>query len=97
MHATTQAVTSSGVATRRLAPAAALAALLVLGTAAPASAHERWFTENTAGGQWAFYLRPLPLAMTAAVVLVALVWRRVSHRLPRPELQVLSPAARLTP
>ena len=65
--------------------------------AAPAQAHERWFAEHADGGDWGFFFSPLPLALTAAVIAVTVVWRLVSRRLPRPELGVLKPLGRLTP
>lgn len=84
---------------RRRTPllAAAATALLLLAGAAPASAHERWFAELEDGGDGSFFLRPLPLALTAAVIAVTLVWRAAATRLPRPELGVLAPVGRLTP
>ncbi|WP_392542462.1 hypothetical protein [Oryzobacter telluris] len=47
--------------------------------------HERWFVDSAAG-DWSFFLRPLPLAVTALVVVVAVVWRLVALRVDRPEL-----------
>lgn len=82
---------------RLVATTAAATALLLLAGAGPASAHERWFAELEDGGDWSFFLRPLPLALTAAVVAVTLVWRAAGARLPRPELGVLAPIGRLTP
>jgi uncharacterized membrane protein YphA (DoxX/SURF4 family) len=76
-------------------------ALVVAGgltlTAAPASAHERWFAEPADGGEWGFFASPLALAATAAVVVVAVVWRFAARRLPRPELPFLAPLGRLAP
>ena len=79
--------------------AAAVAALTLVGSAAaaPAQAHERWFAEHADGGEWSFFFSPLPLALTALVVAATIVWRLVSHRLPRPELPFLRPLGRLTP
>lgn len=76
--------------------AAAITLLLPLAAAAPASAHERWFVENTDGGDWGFFFSPLPLALTAAVVLVTVVWRLAAHWLPSPELRPLRPLGRFT-
>ncbi|MHA3949062.1 hypothetical protein [Cellulomonas bogoriensis] len=59
--------------------------------ATPASAHGRWFAEGTHGGDWAFFLSPLPLALTAVALLVAAGLRAVAGRLPRPELEILPP------
>lgn len=81
----------------RLGATGGLAAAVVVAGAVPASAHERWFTENTAGGEWEFFFSPLPLALTALVVAVAVAWRAVAARLPRPELGFLRPMGRLAP
>ena len=67
------------------------------GTAGPAAAHGKWFAESDEGGDWGFFLSPLPLAVTAAVVLVTVLWRLAAGRLPRPELPFLAPLGRLTP
>jgi hypothetical protein len=59
--------------------------------------HETWFEHSNAGHDWSFYFSLLPLALTAGVVAVTLVWRAAASRLPRPELGVLRPIGRLTP
>ena len=59
--------------------------------------HERWFVESQQAGDWSFFLSPLPLALTAAVVAVTVLWRAVALRVDRPELAVLSPLGRLVP
>lgn len=59
--------------------------------------HERWFVESRPAGDWSFFLAPLPLLLTAAVVAVTVVWRLVALRVDRPELAVLSPLGRLAP
>ncbi len=59
--------------------------------------HERWFVESQQAGDWSFFLSPLPLALTAAVVAVTLVWRLVALRVDRPELPFLAPIGRLVP
>jgi hypothetical protein len=59
--------------------------------------HERWFEHSTPGNDWGFYFSPLPLVLTAGVLVVALAWRLVAMRARRPELGVLTPLARLTP
>ena len=82
---------------RALLIGAAGAPLLALAAAAPASAHERWFVENRPGGDWGFFLSPLPLALTAVMVVVAVVWRFAAFRLPSPELGLLRPVGRLAP
>ena len=74
--------------------AAPLAGVL---TAVPASAHERWFVDNEPGGDWGFFFSPLPLALTAVVVVVTVAWRLVALRLPSPELGFLRPVGRLAP
>ena len=60
-------------------------------------AHERWFVESQPAGDWSFFFSPLPLALTAAVVAVAVAWRLVALRVAGPELPKLSPLARLVP
>lgn len=59
--------------------------------------HERWFVESRPAGDWSFFLSPLPLVLTGAVVLVAVLWRLAALRMRGPELAVLAPLARLTP
>jgi uncharacterized membrane protein YphA (DoxX/SURF4 family) len=59
--------------------------------------HERWFVESQQAGDWSFFFSPLPLALTAAVVLVAVLWRLVALNVDRPELPFLAPLGRLVP
>jgi hypothetical protein len=59
--------------------------------------HERWFEQSTGGNDWGFYFSPLPLTLTAAMLLVTMVWRLLAVRVDRPELGALTPLARLTP
>ncbi|GAB3446455.1 hypothetical protein GCM10027517_28740 [Phycicoccus ginsengisoli] len=59
-------------------------------------AHERWFVDS-APADWGFFLRPLPLGLTLAVVAVTVVWRRFALRLDRPELPQLRGLGRLAP
>lgn len=66
-------------------------------TAAPAQAHERWFVENTDGGNWGYFFSTLPLTLTAIVAVAAVLWRLVALRLPTPELRALRPLGRLVP
>jgi uncharacterized membrane protein YphA (DoxX/SURF4 family) len=80
---------------RRAAAITAVTLLLPVAAAAPASAHERWFVDNTGGGDWGFFFSPLPLALTAAVVAVTVVWRLVARWLPSPELSPLRPVGRI--
>ena len=60
-------------------------------------AHEAWFTSNRPPYEWAFAVSVPSLALIAAVVLIAVVWRIVAHRSPRPELGVLRPLGRFAP
>ena len=59
--------------------------------------HERWFVESQAAGDWSFFLSPLPLVLTAAVVAVALVWRLLALRVDGPELPLLRRLGGLVP
>ena len=59
--------------------------------------HETWFEQSTAGRDWGFFFSPLPLALTAAMVAVAVLWRLAAFRLPTPELRALTPLGRLVP
>ncbi|WP_199421809.1 hypothetical protein [Actinotalea solisilvae] len=81
----------------RLVATAALTGAVVVAGAVPASAHERWFTENTDGGDWGFFFSALPLGLALLMAVVTVVWRLVATRLPRPELGVLRPLGRLAP
>lgn len=88
----------SGAGVLRHRPALVLGMVLASTLlAAPAQAHARWFAEQAHGGDWGFFFSALPLALTAAVVVGTLVWRRVSRRLPRPEIGLLRPVGRLVP
>lgn len=60
-------------------------------------AHERWFVESHSAGDWSFFFSPLPLVLTAAVVLLSVAWRSAALRLDRPELPFLAPLGRLVP
>lgn len=59
--------------------------------------HERWFVDPRPAGDWSFYFSPLPLALTAVVVAVTVLWRLVAARIDPPELPFLSPLGRLVP
>lgn len=59
--------------------------------------HERWFVESQQAGDWSFFLSPLPLVLTGAVVAVTVLWRLVALRFDRPELSILQPLGRLVP
>jgi len=79
-----------------IASTPAITAVLAVATASPASAHERWFVENTDGGDWSFFLSPLPLALTATMVAVTVAWRLVARWLPSLELPPLRPLGQIT-
>src|SRR5688500_5756844 len=82
---------------RSLALVATTTVALGAATAAPAHAHERWFVENSDGGDWGFFFSTLPLTLTAVVAVAAVAWRMVAMRLPTPELKALQPLGRLAP
>ncbi|MDQ3766041.1 MAG: hypothetical protein M3346_01685 [Actinomycetota bacterium] len=63
----------------------------------PPLAHETWFTDDRPPYSWAFTLSPATLLTIAAVVGVAIAWRLLASRLPRPELSFLHPLGRLSP
>jgi hypothetical protein len=60
-------------------------------------AHETWFTQARPPFDWSFTLQAATLALIAAAVAVALVWRAVAHRVPKPEIGLLRPLGRLSP
>lgn len=60
-------------------------------------AHARWFTTSDPDYDLGFVAEPLSLAMIGAAIVVAVAWRAVAPRLPRPELEVLRPVGRLGP
>jgi hypothetical protein len=60
-------------------------------------AHARWFTTSDPGYDWGFATEPLSLVLIGAAVVVAVGWRLVAPRFPRPELAVLAPLGRLGP
>jgi hypothetical protein len=60
-------------------------------------AHETWFTDARAEFDWSFALAPASLIVIAAAVAVAIAWRLVGGRPPRPELPFLRPIGRLVP
>jgi hypothetical protein len=60
-------------------------------------AHARWFTTSDPSYDWGFATAPLSLALIAAAVVIAVVWRLVAPRFPRPELAVLGGLGRLGP
>lgn len=60
-------------------------------------AHEAWFTEARPDYDWSFALEGASLALIAAAVAVALLWRPARRFLPTPELPFLRPLGRLAP
>lgn len=80
-----------------VAVASATGTAFSISAAAPAAAHERWFVENTEGGDWGFFFSPVPLALAAAAVAATGLWRLIARRLPRPELPPLRRLGGLTP
>lgn len=60
-------------------------------------AHEKWFSDSRPDPDWGFVVEPATLAFLAAVVLLAVGWRLIARRLPRPELRILAPLAALSP
>lgn len=84
---------------RRVVTAAGAAAVLVAVQQVPAHAHEKWFVPDPEGypTQWAFAARPVAVAGLLAVLVVAVVWRRVARALPAPELPFWRPLGALAP
>ncbi|HSJ50169.1 MAG TPA: hypothetical protein VLA90_02635 [Actinomycetota bacterium] len=60
-------------------------------------AHETWFTPERPAYDWTFLAEPATLALVAVALAVAVAWRLVGRRLPRPELPFLAPLGRLSP
>ncbi len=63
----------------------------------PVVAHEAWFTHVRPPFDWSFAFEPPSLALIGGALLVAVAWRLVASRLPRPEIGVLRPLGRLAP
>ncbi|MEX2420229.1 MAG: hypothetical protein WD670_00270, partial [Actinomycetota bacterium] len=59
--------------------------------------HETWFTDARPPYDWSFALEPASLALIGAAVAIAVAWRVIGGRLPRPELPFLRPLGRLSP
>jgi uncharacterized membrane protein YphA (DoxX/SURF4 family) len=59
--------------------------------------HEAWFTRERPPYDWSFAFHPATLSLIAAAVLIAIVWRLIGARLPKPEIRVLRPLGRLSP
>jgi hypothetical protein len=63
----------------------------------PIVAHESWFTNTRPPYDWGFAVDPATLVLVAAAVAIAIAWRVLGARLPRPELPFLAPLGRLAP
>jgi hypothetical protein len=59
--------------------------------------HEAWFTSARPPYDWSFAFAAATLWLIGASVAVALGWRSLASRLPRPELPLLRPLRALTP
>ena len=60
-------------------------------------AHESWFTEARPPYDWSFAFEGSTLALIAAAVAVAVLWRLAARVFASPELPFLKPLGRLTP
>jgi hypothetical protein len=60
-------------------------------------AHEAWFTPLRPPFDWSFTFSIATLALVVAAAAVAVMWRVVGARFPRPELGFLTPLGRLAP
>lgn len=60
-------------------------------------AHEAWFTKARPPYDWPFAFEPASLALIAAAVVAALLWRFARRFLPTPELPFLRPLGSLAP
>lgn len=60
-------------------------------------AHEKWFADQLTGSDWTFATQPMSIALLAGAVVIAIVWRRIDRRLPRPEIGALAPLGRFAP
>ena len=59
--------------------------------------HEAWFTSERPPYDWSFTFQPATLALIFAAVAIAVLWRLVGTRLPKPEIGILRPLGRLSP
>ena len=84
---------------RRTAAVVGTALAAAVAVASPAAAHEAWFVEHPDSFPLdpSALLQPLTVAGALAAVVVAVLWRAASARLPRPELVALRPLERLVP
>jgi hypothetical protein len=60
-------------------------------------AHEAWFTQARPPYDWSFAFEGPTLALVAAALAVAVLWRLAARLFPRPELPFLRPMGRLAP
>lgn len=60
-------------------------------------AHETWFTDLRPAFDWAFAGDPASLVVVAGAIAIAVAWRLVARRVPRPELAFLAPLGRFVP
>ncbi|HEX2089456.1 MAG TPA: hypothetical protein VHI54_05925 [Actinomycetota bacterium] len=59
--------------------------------------HEAWFTRERPPYDWSFTFQSATLVLIFAAVAIAVLWRLVGARLPKPEIGVLRPLGRLSP
>lgn len=59
--------------------------------------HEAWFTRERPPYDWSFAFEPASMALILGAVVIAVAWRVVGRRVPRPELPLLTPLGRLAP
>lgn len=75
-----------------------LTALLVLVTAVPVQAHEKWFVDSSQfPTDWSFAANPISLVLIVAALLAAIVWRLFFSKFPSPEIKPLAYLGRLAP
>ncbi len=59
--------------------------------------HEAWFTRERPPYDWSFAFHPATLGLIAAVIVIAIAWRLIGGRLPKPEIGLLRLLGRLSP
>ncbi len=59
--------------------------------------HEAWFTQERPPYDWSFTFQSATLALIFAALALAVLWRLVGARLPKPEIGILRPLGRLGP
>ena len=86
-------------AARRAGLVAAATTGLLVGTAAPAAAHETWFVHHPEqyGLDWSALTRTPVVLGLLAVAAVTVLWRAAAARVGTPELRALRPLGRLAP